>query len=184
MVRDALRATTAAPTFFSPLHRDDSKYCDGAFLANNPTAVALNEVVFYGTRDCWIYRSDPSVGSFPAILAPYGEHRTLIPLNGGCCLLLPRRTHALDVVCMPWVVRCGRCTRVCRWSASCRSARASTRTRARPTSMDGKVRGQTDWEIDGVLIHYDIKMITNQSTPHKRVPVLVREALWHLGLHE
>ncbi len=44
MVRDALRATTAAPTFFSPLEKDDAKYCDGAFLANNPTAVALNEV--------------------------------------------------------------------------------------------------------------------------------------------
>lgn len=44
MVRDALRATTAAPTFFVPLQREDAKYCDGAFLANNPTAVALNEV--------------------------------------------------------------------------------------------------------------------------------------------
>jgi hypothetical protein len=49
-VRDALRATTAAPTFFSPLETEDAKYCDGAFLANNPTAVALNEVLLTFTH--------------------------------------------------------------------------------------------------------------------------------------
>ncbi|CAM9684083.1 unnamed protein product [Chrysoparadoxa australica] len=42
-IRDALRATTAAPTYFSPLKFDDMLYCDGALLANNPTAVAISE---------------------------------------------------------------------------------------------------------------------------------------------
>ncbi|CAM9866954.1 unnamed protein product [Phaeothamnion confervicola] len=43
MVREALRATTAAPTYFSPLRWGDMLYCDGALLANNPTALAINE---------------------------------------------------------------------------------------------------------------------------------------------
>ncbi|KAF8822564.1 phospholipase, patatin family protein [Cardiosporidium cionae] len=42
-VRDALRATTAAPGFFSALRLDGHVFGDGAVLANNPTAVALSE---------------------------------------------------------------------------------------------------------------------------------------------
>ncbi len=39
----AIRATTAAPTFFTPIQFDGGLYCDGALVANNPTAVALQE---------------------------------------------------------------------------------------------------------------------------------------------
>mmetsp|Transcript_6192 Transcript_6192/g.9134 ORF Transcript_6192/g.9134 Transcript_6192/m.9134 type:complete len:274 (+) Transcript_6192:107-928(+) len=41
--RRALRATTAAPTFFYPLARDGNLYSDGALIANNPAAVAFQE---------------------------------------------------------------------------------------------------------------------------------------------
>ncbi|CAM9662380.1 unnamed protein product [Phaeothamnion confervicola] len=43
MVRECIRATTAAPTFFSPLLLNGTLYSDGALLANNPTCVALHE---------------------------------------------------------------------------------------------------------------------------------------------
>ncbi len=39
----AIRATTAAPTFFTPIQWDNGLYCDGALVANNPTAIALQE---------------------------------------------------------------------------------------------------------------------------------------------
>ena len=39
----ALRATTAAPTFFKPLLSFDELYVDGAMLASNPTSVAVHE---------------------------------------------------------------------------------------------------------------------------------------------
>jgi len=39
----AIRATTAAPTFFTPIQFEGGLYCDGALVANNPTAVALQE---------------------------------------------------------------------------------------------------------------------------------------------
>ena len=39
----ALRATTAAPTFFKPLLSFDELYCDGGIVASNPAAVALHE---------------------------------------------------------------------------------------------------------------------------------------------
>jgi calcium-independent phospholipase A2-gamma len=41
----AIRATTAAPTYFTPvrLDLDGGLYCDGALVANNPTAVAVQE---------------------------------------------------------------------------------------------------------------------------------------------
>ena len=39
----AIRATTAAPTFFTPVLHEGGNYCDGALVANNPTAIALQE---------------------------------------------------------------------------------------------------------------------------------------------
>ena len=39
----AIKATTAAPTFFKPVLFEDNIYCDGALVANNPTAIALQE---------------------------------------------------------------------------------------------------------------------------------------------
>lgn len=42
-VAEALRATTAAPTFFTPMARGGELYSDGAMLANNPAAVAIHE---------------------------------------------------------------------------------------------------------------------------------------------
>jgi predicted patatin/cPLA2 family phospholipase len=39
----AIRATTAAPTFFTPVQWENGLYCDGALVANNPTAIALQE---------------------------------------------------------------------------------------------------------------------------------------------
>jgi calcium-independent phospholipase A2-gamma len=49
-VWECVRATTAAPSYFVPLQFGDALYCDGALLANNPTAVALAEarMVFPG----------------------------------------------------------------------------------------------------------------------------------------
>jgi predicted acylesterase/phospholipase RssA len=42
-VCDAIRATTAAPMFFSPVRIEGGLYCDGALVANNPCAVAVEE---------------------------------------------------------------------------------------------------------------------------------------------
>lgn len=39
----ALRATTAAPTFFKPLLSFDELYVDGGIVAANPSAVAVHE---------------------------------------------------------------------------------------------------------------------------------------------
>ncbi|KAJ1433685.1 acyl transferase/acyl hydrolase/lysophospholipase, partial [Ochromonadaceae sp. CCMP2298] len=46
----AVRATTAAPTFFTPVPWENGLYVDGALVANNPTAVAIQEakVLFPG----------------------------------------------------------------------------------------------------------------------------------------
>lgn len=41
--RMAVRATTAAPTYFTPVQFEGGLYCDGALVANNPTAIALQE---------------------------------------------------------------------------------------------------------------------------------------------
>jgi len=38
-----VRATTAAPTFFTPVAWEGGLYCDGALVANNPSAIALQE---------------------------------------------------------------------------------------------------------------------------------------------
>eukprot|EP00170_Pyropia_yezoensis_P006966 contig_28424_g6988 len=40
---EALRASSAAPTFFSEIRIDGDIHADGAIVANNPTAVALHE---------------------------------------------------------------------------------------------------------------------------------------------
>lgn len=46
----AIRATTAAPTFFTPVQFEGGLYCDGALVANNPTAIALQEAkILYPT---------------------------------------------------------------------------------------------------------------------------------------
>jgi len=39
----AVRATSAAPTFFTPVSLGSGLYCDGALVANNPTAIAVQE---------------------------------------------------------------------------------------------------------------------------------------------
>jgi predicted acylesterase/phospholipase RssA len=41
----AARATTAAPTFFQPLHAKSDIFQDGALFANNPAHIALHEAV-------------------------------------------------------------------------------------------------------------------------------------------
>lgn len=41
--KTAVRATTAAPTFFTPIQWEGSLYCDGALVANNPSAIAVQE---------------------------------------------------------------------------------------------------------------------------------------------
>ena len=41
--RYALRASTAAPTFFKPVMMAGEMYCDGGIVASNPTAVAIHE---------------------------------------------------------------------------------------------------------------------------------------------
>ncbi|CAN0393334.1 unnamed protein product, partial [Hapterophycus canaliculatus] len=42
-MRECVRATTAAPSFFTPLIDGPMMYADGAFMANNPTSIALTE---------------------------------------------------------------------------------------------------------------------------------------------
>ena len=39
----AIRATTAAPTYFTPVKWENGLFVDGALVANNPAAVALHE---------------------------------------------------------------------------------------------------------------------------------------------
>lgn len=53
--RMAVRATTAAPTFFTPVQFEGGLYCDGALVANNPTAIALQEakVKYFPTSLCF-----------------------------------------------------------------------------------------------------------------------------------
>jgi predicted acylesterase/phospholipase RssA len=41
--KDAIRATTAAPMFFTPVVYDNEVFCDGALVANNPAAIAVQE---------------------------------------------------------------------------------------------------------------------------------------------
>lgn len=43
-MRECVRATTAAPSYFTPLIDGPMMYADGAFMANNPTSIALTEV--------------------------------------------------------------------------------------------------------------------------------------------
>ena len=42
-IMSAASATTAAPTFFTPVQWEGGLFCDGALVANNPTAIALQE---------------------------------------------------------------------------------------------------------------------------------------------
>ena len=39
----AVRASTAAPTYFTPVPWEGGLYCDGAITANNPAAIAVQE---------------------------------------------------------------------------------------------------------------------------------------------
>merc|ERR1711871_51270 len=39
----SIRASTAAPTFFTPIQWEGGLYCDGAIVANNPSAIAVQE---------------------------------------------------------------------------------------------------------------------------------------------
>ena len=41
--KTSIRASTAAPTFFTPVQWEGGLYCDGALVANNPTAIAVQE---------------------------------------------------------------------------------------------------------------------------------------------
>jgi patatin-like phospholipase/acyl hydrolase len=41
--RAALRATTAAPTYFKPVQMGADMYSDGGLIASNPAAVAIHE---------------------------------------------------------------------------------------------------------------------------------------------
>ena len=43
MQKAAMRATTAAPTFFKPVLMGGDMYSDGGLIASNPTAVAIHE---------------------------------------------------------------------------------------------------------------------------------------------
>lgn len=44
------RATTAAPTFFSPIEIEGAKFTDGALLSNNPTLEVLKEAALFRDR--------------------------------------------------------------------------------------------------------------------------------------
>lgn len=72
--RIALRASTAAPTFFKPLLVSGELYCDGGMGASNPTAVAIHEarslfpdvpielVVSLGTGAFEVEKNSPKIG--------------------------------------------------------------------------------------------------------------------------
>lgn len=66
----AIRATTAAPTFFTPVQWESGLYCDGALVANNPTAIALQEAKVYFFHTYFVYVKNmlfslpPSVRAF------------------------------------------------------------------------------------------------------------------------
>ena len=72
--RYALRASTAAPTFFKPVMMAGEMYCDGGIVASNPAAVAIHEaraifpdipielVVSVGTGAFIEQKSAPRVG--------------------------------------------------------------------------------------------------------------------------
>ena len=72
-VRQSIRASTAAPTIFTPLSLDDGTFCDGAFFANNPAGVAYQEIkrIFPGVpveafvslgTGCFVEEDVPPVG--------------------------------------------------------------------------------------------------------------------------
>lgn len=52
-MRECVRATTAAPSYFTPLVDGPMMYADGAFMANNPTSIALTEVGPYVACRAW-----------------------------------------------------------------------------------------------------------------------------------
>ena len=82
--RAALRATTAAPTFFKPVMMGGELYSDGGIIASNPTAVAIHEartifpevpielVVSCGTGGFVEEKTPPRIG-WDGIIGQIGE---------------------------------------------------------------------------------------------------------------
>lgn len=57
-VREAVRATTAAPTFYTPAIIGGMQYVDGAVLAANPACIALAEAAaIWPGRDVELFLS-------------------------------------------------------------------------------------------------------------------------------
>lgn len=86
MVRQAIRATTAAPTFFTPLMINGALYSDGALLCNNPSAVAYHEAKVR-TRARTHARTHSQSLLFALVLCPclLFDVRRFFPV---CCLRL------------------------------------------------------------------------------------------------
>lgn len=72
--KNALRASTAAPTVFKPVLMGGEMYCDGGIVASNPSAIAIHEartvfphvpielVVSIGTGGFTEFKSEPRIG--------------------------------------------------------------------------------------------------------------------------
>jgi len=90
----AVRATTAAPTFFTPVQWEGGLYCDGALVANNPTAIALQEAkvrlsfsFFHAATVCFSL-------VFPLFLSLFHFRRPCTPAcqSSSCCPSAPAST--------------------------------------------------------------------------------------------